>query len=509
MLKQSTRRWLAGLGVAGAFVAASATPASAAPADDLDLYADNAIIAPGGPEKWVTLFGLTTERGDDFTVTVDRSKVAGFADVQATFPEECTESGAILTCAVQDNDDDDSYLNLVELVVRAKDDAEAGKQGELKFTVTGAEGGSGTFSSTVTIGEGVDLAAEEMLELTGTPGATVKAPLQVQNRGEKAARGAVLLFQGSYGLTPTKRYENCEYWPVEFSYHQFACTFDTTIGTDEIVRLDSGFGFTVPADSWAPDTHFGAAIWFTPADWQEYNSRMELPRGTKGDQGELKLAPVKTRGAPQTDIDEYNNFTFVQLELAGSQKADAAAIGASVKGDVGSTVPLTVGFVNNGPAAFNGGGSSGLSVQATVTLPKGVTATEAPDTCVDPDNDEWEPGKPGARVYSCYLPEPLGKGAKAEFEFEVRIDRAGSQTGEVKLRTGNEDADIKDLNPANDTAKILVNAAGGAGGGDGDDPTLPITGDSTTLVAGIGGLLLAAGAAGFVVARRRRTRFVS
>ncbi|WP_281183906.1 LPXTG cell wall anchor domain-containing protein [Micromonospora halophytica] len=36
-----------------------------------------------------------------------------------------------------------------------------------------------------------------------------------------------------------------------------------------------------------------------------------------------------------------------------------------------------------------------------------------------------------------------------------------------------------------------------------------MTGGSTGLIAGIGGLLLAAGLGGYVVARRRRTRFVA
>ncbi|WP_435870990.1 LPXTG cell wall anchor domain-containing protein [Micromonospora musae] len=64
-----------------------------------------------------------------------------------------------------------------------------------------------------------------------------------------------------------------------------------------------------------------------------------------------------------------------------------------------------------------------------------------------------------------------------------------------------------DLKPANDTAKILLNATGGQGGGDGG--SLPITGESTALIGGIGALLLAAGVGGYVVARRRKTRFVA
>lgn len=175
MLTHSTRRWLAGLGVAGAFVAAAA-PAAAAPAalaapvENLDLYANNVIVAPGGTDKWLTLFSLTTERQpDDYTIKVDRSKVYGFADVESS-GDNCTESGAILTCKVEDQDDDGSYLNLVSLVVRAKADAKPDQKGELGFTVTpDGKSESASYSSTVEIGEGVDLTTNESLELKGRP----------------------------------------------------------------------------------------------------------------------------------------------------------------------------------------------------------------------------------------------------------------------------------------------------------------------------------------------------
>ena len=52
MLTHSTRRWLAGMGVAGALVAASAIPAVAGPSsDDVLLYANDVLLAPGGEPK--------------------------------------------------------------------------------------------------------------------------------------------------------------------------------------------------------------------------------------------------------------------------------------------------------------------------------------------------------------------------------------------------------------------------------------------------------------------------
>ncbi|MFI6822391.1 LPXTG cell wall anchor domain-containing protein [Micromonospora sp. NPDC050187] len=54
------------------------------------------------------------------------------------------------------------------------------------------------------------------------------------------------------------------------------------------------------------------------------------------------------------------------------------------------------------------------------------------------------------------------------------------------------------------TAAPSVSAgAGGEGGG------LPVTGAGTATVAGVGGVLLLLGGAGFLIARRRRTRFVA
>jgi LPXTG-motif cell wall-anchored protein len=55
------------------------------------------------------------------------------------------------------------------------------------------------------------------------------------------------------------------------------------------------------------------------------------------------------------------------------------------------------------------------------------------------------------------------------------------------------------------TAPSASPAAPGAGGGDG----LPLTGSNTAAVAGIGAALLLLGGAGYLVARRRRTRFVA
>jgi hypothetical protein len=77
--------------------------------------------------------------------------------------------------------------------------------------------------------------------------------------------------------------------------------------------------------------------------------------------------------------------------------------------------------------------------------------------------------------------------------------------GTVALK-GNEDglpAFDGDRNPANDKATLVLNPTSGGGQGVG----LPVTGPQSAALATGGVLLLATGAIGITVTRRRRTRF--
>ncbi|MEU5934930.1 LPXTG cell wall anchor domain-containing protein [Micromonospora sp. NPDC047187] len=523
MPKQLARRWLAGFGVVGALIAVSAIPAFAAPAaDDLDFYARDVVVAPGGPAKGSNLFARTrtsTMEWGEYTVKVDRSKVAGFADVRNDgSTDSCTESGAILTCkVVAEENDYYTYMTMVNLVVRAKKSATPDQQGDIKFTVTDGDGGSATYHSSVSIGEGVDLAGiEQGLQLTGVLGGTLDVPLTVANRGEKAVHSVVLFFEGGYGLGPSKRYKNCEYSPADSFRHAFACRFPNTIAPGGAARLDSSFGFTVPTDDPAPNGHTGVAHWYTPADWEESQSFNPARLGQQGTEGELRLEPVGLQSrSRQTDVNDQNGTTVMRLQVSGDQGAEVAALGtpATVTGKVGATVPLKVGYVNNGPAAVNVDGAKDLRARTVLSLPTGVTAVRVPMTCSS--YGDWVPGKLGAKEYRCGENRRLAQGEKIEYEFELRLDEAGARAAQVRLTF---DTGV-DLNPANDSATITIIASAdggsenpggddGQGGGD-TDGSLPITGAKAGLTAGIGGVLLAAGAAGFVVARRRKTRFVA
>ncbi|MEU7931718.1 LPXTG cell wall anchor domain-containing protein [Micromonospora echinofusca] len=517
MLKHSTRRWLAGLGVAGALVAASASPAVAEePGEEFLLYANNALVAPGGEAKSVTLYAYADMLPERLTLTVDRGKVDAFAKVVlGDRTPGCTEAGPVITCALDGTDITDYLINLT---VTAKDSAEPGDKGELVLSVAAKGMPTATARSTVEIGEGVDLKTERSLELVGAPGATVKAPLTVANIGDRSARGAVLLLATTPGLAPARRHSNCSYLS-EFGSNFAQCHFDDDLLPGAALQLDDSSALTIASDVWAPGRQYGQAIWFAKGDWESFIADFSDGDWEKGSGNALKLVPAPAslaRTVRQTDKNTTNNVVNIDATVTGDQRADVAAAGAQVVGATGQTVTAKVGFVNNGPAAVNSYSPDELLTGALVTIPAGATVVDAPEQC-SPGTAE-EPtgsyGEPGGRVYFCEWFELLRKGESAVFEFGLQIDTVGGAPGSVRLLHfgAGEPGKVVDLNSSNDTAALVVKAAtGGEGGGDGDGDggTLPITGESTGLIAGIGGLLLVAGVGGYVVAKRRRTRFVA
>ncbi|NGM15969.1 cell wall anchor protein [Verrucosispora sioxanthis] len=507
MQTRVVRRWFAGVAVVVLATVAAGAPAAAEPAAKPVAYVNNVVVATDGPQKWASLRLLGDQQVGTYTVRVDRRDVMAFADVEpGDEPGVCTVAGAVVTCEL--TIDGDWGSELLSLAVTAAAGAQPGQQGELLFTVTAPDGTTGTYRSTVAVGEGVDLATERTLTLDSSLGGRVDVPLTVRNRGTKTAHGMVLYLSGSYGFTPSKRYENCEYSDPDLDSSTFACTFDNSLEPGAALRVDPTFGGTVPADSWAPNLHHSYAVWFTPADWAEFRSQSPTtgPLGPKGTDEALTLVPVggtQARALGQTDTDTLDNETRITLTVDGDQRGDVAAEGATVTGAVGDTVEMRVGYLNNGPASAGPNGQRGLNVETIVTLPTNVTAVTAPQSCVDRDADEWQPGKPGARVYVCLARGTISRGERLSFEFDLRIDRADGKGGTVRLHTFDGAGPVKDLDPANDTAKIQVRLSGSGGGGG----SLPITGASTGLLVGIGLALIAAGALGYLLARRGRLRF--
>ncbi|KAB1910762.1 LPXTG cell wall anchor domain-containing protein [Micromonospora sp. AMSO31t] len=526
MLTNSTRRWLAGLGVAGAFVAASATPAFAEESQaKLGIYFGDTTIATGsdGKIEYSTIHSSAPVVLHDLTIRYDFSDLAGKVTVgeEEDTGNDCTSpSQNVLVCTTPYEVEVDEWgvAGLSAVQIKATDKAQDGDVGTLKVTLTATGFDAVSHDAKVRVGEGVDLAAGPETAVSVAPGKSFTAPLKVSNAGKSTAKGAAVIFYNDYGLNAGKHYSNCTYVGDELR----TCRFKDDLPSGSTVT--ASLPYVLGADSLAPGFKYGEIIWMTPdefEDFQGYLEHYDATIGEPGTDGELTLAQAGGKATArgfQADPRPENNGTNLQVTVTGNNSTDLEALGASVTGKAGATVQATVGLRNNGPATLDYTRSGSSVTYLTLDVPKGTTAVTVPENCFPVNGDEWgEPGKPGAQHYRCYFDSFLKAGDSVNLDFALRIDKViANATGLVKINVPCEcdGGFYRDLKPANDTAKVVVNAAPGGeggqgGGGEGDGGTLPITGSSTALIAGVGALLLAAGAAGYVVSRRRRTRFVA
>jgi hypothetical protein len=506
MLSHSARRLLAGLGVAGALIAASAIPASAAD-DPFRVSAQDVLTAPDHSGfAYVYAEPSTSEESYQFgrtTLDIDASGISDFAVLEE--PGEgwgwaCTTAGQVVRCTTEIGEDDYPWLGIQ---VTGKSDATAGRTGQLKLAMTSG-GKTVRTTSTVTLAESVDLQTDATATVSGAPGGRVATPASVRNGGETTSQGAVLLMHGDFLFQYAGDFSNCRTTETAGAL----CTFDESLAPGKSYRLSTPVPFRLDRDARTGATLQAVSVWWTTDDWELANA--EYPQdGEPGTGAKLRLVEESTadRRTPQTDPDVTNNYTDISVQVTGDQPVDLSVAGATASGEKGDVVQVRPSVTNLGPALLEY--QSGPVFR--VSIPVGTTAVEASSECQPYTSDaEWDPwngkwGEPGAREYACQVTESP-KDLTNPYEFSLRIDRVvADASGAVRVRLAG------DSNSANDAAKIVINPAGGGGGGDnGDDGgTLPITGAATGLIGGIGALLLAAGVLGYLLAKRRRTRFIA
>ncbi|MEV6814726.1 LPXTG cell wall anchor domain-containing protein [Micromonospora sp. NPDC051296] len=519
MLTHSARRRLAGLGVTGALIAASATPASATEANiSLGVYFGDTTIAAGSPGKveGTIVYASSPVVVRDFTIRYDFTDLTGKATVTSddswcTAPEANT---LVCTYPYEVDLDEWGYGGLFQVAIAPAEDAKDGDTGTLKVSASGAGLAPVTHEARVRVGEGVDLAGGQSTKRSGDPGKAFTAPLKVTNTGASVAKGASVIFYNDNAIQADKRYKNCTYVGTRL----LSCHFDGDLAPG--ASYDTTLAYRVGKDAFAPSFAYGEIGWMTPAEFEDFDAYLKnrgFTLGEPGTDGELKLTEVgpsiAARNA-QADIEPDNNWSSLALTVTGKNGTDLEAIGDKVSGAKGDEVVATVGFRNNGPATldYSRGGSSVTYLE--IGVPTGTSAVTVPDNCSPVSNKgEWgEPGEPGGRTYRCYASSFIKAGDEETIEFGLRIDKVTpNATGKVKINVPCQcdGGFYSDLKPSNDTAKIVVNANGQGGDGGQGGGELPITGANTVLIAGAGSVLLAAGVVGFVLARRRRTHFTA
>jgi LPXTG-motif cell wall-anchored protein len=511
------RRWLAGLGVAGALVAAAGPAHAVAPGAKLAVYLSDTTIAVGsngkvGAPVLYSTAGTLTLR--DLKVRYDFSDLAGVVTVtEAASIGDCSApNDHQLVCTVPYEFDVDEWgtTGAVDIVIAPTEKAKDGDEGDLKVSFAAPGHETVTHTAKVRIGEGVDIAAGEDLTRSGAPGSAFSTPLTVSNAGETAIQGTVAIFYNDYGYRATTKFSNCTYADDDL----LTCRFDETLQPDTSYTAE--LPYTIGADAEAPGKEFAEIAWMTTAEFEDYTAylnRLGVDLGKKGDGDELaltKVAGVKAQGR-QADTAPENNWSSVTVTVTGKQDADLSALGATLTGEAGDVVTANVGLRNDGPATIDVRRGGGPFTNAYLTVPPGTTVVGVPENCAprDADGTNWsEAGNAGAKAYHCWSSSFIKVGDRETYPFKLRIDEVvANATGSIAINFDCQcDGRTSDLDGSNDEAEILVNPTDGGGAGGGG---LPVTGASTGIVAGAGAVLLAAGAFGFVLARRRRTRFVA
>ncbi|MEH0820647.1 MULTISPECIES: LPXTG cell wall anchor domain-containing protein [unclassified Micromonospora] len=502
MLRHSIRRWLAGAAVAGAFLAATAIPATAA--GGLRISARDLLVAPGHSAPGavrVDFDGIPSSQGVPVTLDIDLSEwgTLGTFTVTDDGGWDCARRADTLHCLGAFGRWSRTPTLYFQLTARA----DAPLDGRAELSVRGSSSvGTATRKITVSVVEGVDLVTEPKTALRAAPGGTVELTSAVRNAGPVPVRGAVLTLDADMDVMSVDNFRNCRRQEARPTI----CRFDTELAPGVTYRLSAPLPLTLK-----PFLRSGLVLpnrlqWWTTDDWAlvEQDPDVPLPPGTPGTGAELRLVAQGT--AQQSDTAAWNSWTAVSITVTGERTADATAVGGRVSAEVGNRVTVTPGFRNLGPTTVEIWREIPL---VRFRIPDGTTAVEVHWGCAPIGAGPWNPGdtygQPGAREYGCSGPGDIaGVGETVSYPFTLRVDRlpqpsAGTVTIDVEA----------DTNSANDRAEIVLVPPAGSGGNGGGDDSLPITGASTALTMAVGGLLLAAGTTGVLLARRRRADFVA
>ncbi len=513
MFRNTGRRLLTWMGLLTAGTVAVVAPGSAVgaePSNGLSVEFGSMLVTPKSPGERSSVRLVNPSASDvlldDVTVSIDAAGVADFLTVTAEQGfNPCKTSGTVTTCDVgtQTVRGRNAGHYLVGVTVKPLPKPKVGQKGKLRVTVSAKGHAPLSKEGTVEIAEGVNLSASAQPEQRVEPGASADLATMVRNSGETAVTGTVMEAHYSPTLEPTTRFRNCSYGTFVVT-----CFFSQTLVPGRGYRVAS-LPYRVRKDTPAPMTVGSTVHWLTADEAKLRREGSSLGNLVPGDGPTLDLVeqPAQVRvAAGQKDVVPQDNLVFPSVSVIGENVGDLEAVGTTVRGAVGTTVKLGVGLHNRGPA--RAGFREGPAAAVLITVPTGTAVVSVPRDCVPAPNGKptWEEDKRyGAPQYFCYVESLfIEVDETPTFVFDLRIDNPGPSNGDVRIVYPNTDPV-----PANNTAAILVNPAGGAesGGQAGGVGALPLTGRAAGPMAGAAAMLVALGGVGFVVARRKRVRF--
>ncbi|MEV0460688.1 LPXTG cell wall anchor domain-containing protein [Catellatospora methionotrophica] len=512
--------------LAGGLSAALGTSAHAATGVDLavSVPASKIAIEAEGKGFRVDLSNIGTVASGDALLTYDFSGLTGSrvaADMSFLEDAGCVITGKVAKCELYGFAPGESYVDAVYLRNVGKT---AGAAGSFKVSFTAA-GDADTSNNTVTVpvqvvDSGADLMSYAFDVVAGytndgkvigvKPGESAPLAWGIHNNGDQYVHG----LEFTITLPPHVVYNGGEFpgWcGVEPTMDVIKCS-----APDLVIPPGGAFTPASPTSVYlregfidGPAALPGGLITAKAIK----TSAVEPAGGRKADGFEVAgdvtdeqfeelveglLEGVVPNADEAGDVDPADDDATYAVHAAAPVAVDQAISVTTGYGKVGDTVKIVVKVSNVGKVSTG----PGFSIKA----PSG-TSFVAPDR-LPPVG--WCEGKGQIPAYytgeteiSCGFESELQAGRSLTRELLVHIDAepiGGDGLARVSTSVG------KDSNPKNDTAKVIIKIgtppAGGNNGGNGGG--LPVTGDNTALIAGIGGGVVALGAVLFLVARRRK-----
>ncbi|MEU3446402.1 hypothetical protein AB0H29_04095 [Streptomyces thermolilacinus] len=392
-----------------------------------------------GPERDLEV-GLAHDNGNftvtDGRITVDVSGLAGVAEV--TWPGNCAPAGTTAVCTVPRVPLSGDAGERVRLQVRAAAGAAAGATGRITYTARAATDQPGVgelvaheAETPVTLGSGPDLVVRGTVpDGEIKPGDTVSVPFDVVNAGGEAARGVRVTLYVTRGLDVGAVDPACTTTPL-----------GGTAGYVPLSRVDCAFDDVIePGGTFAlPSTLTAKAAPYA------FHERLDVTVEPGGD---------------AQDLSPHDNGLYGAVRVANT--SDFAVRGADLTAAAGESVTAELTFRNKGPGWVANLRSGDPVGSVDFTVPRGATVTRAPENCFGLTLDgDWYEGPSGAPRYQCELPMWVGEKQTVTFPFTLRVDTVvPDATGTLTLRGGWGEARPNDPVAKNDTAKVVLNAAG-------------------------------------------------
>ncbi|WUH89523.1 hypothetical protein OG900_04720 [Streptomyces sp. NBC_00433] len=414
------------------------------------------------------------------SLTIDTSDISGLADI--TWPSACTPaadgSGAECDVPIADRTLDSSVV----LQLKAAAGAHSGASGVIRSTGHAPGKADDHAQTQVSVRAGADVELHGVPDKLGpAPGGTVALPFALTNHGGEPGEGTALYATPSHALDSVPRFGNCWYevdGAGKVGFMMCALPPVTPGGTVSY----GGLTFTAGANALIEDVEFGAGP-YTSDTLATERKQHTLVQGTGPDLAP-DGSPVLANGTPY--------MGDVKVDVANT--AELALSVPQLRGKKGALVDAVVSVANQGPADYVDAWGENPIDYVDFRPPPGTTVVDLFENCGVYDAN----GKPlnhnvrGAR-YSCPLGFYFLSGKSQDIHFKLRVDKVvPNATGSASVA-----ARAYDKNTANNSAKVVLNAASGgtaigggtsgggtSGGGTGGSGTGGTTGSAGGSVSG-------------------------